>query len=589
MKRLAIAYLIAISTILLGFYAIAELSSPNKHSKSIQLEFANNQSVTYKQAIEAYQYLDSKYRNAKLFTYGKTDSGKPLHLFVISKSKDFNPQSLRAKGYRVVLVNNGIHPGEPCGIDASILLAQEILERKDSLWSYLDSTVICFIPVYNIGGALNRSPFNRANQNGPQDQGFRGNARFLDLNRDFAPMFSLNAFSFAQIFHEWKPDLLIDTHATNGADYQYVMTIISTHHQTLEEPWSKLYMNSMEPFLYMEMQKRGYEMTPYVDPMQDTPESGIAEYVSSPRYTVGYAGAFNTLAFFTETHMFKPFADRVLSTKEFIAAAMKYVHHNGSQIALAKSQSVEITKRKEVFTLSWTLDSTKVTELNFKGFEASYLPSKVTNGKRLFYDRTKPFTKPIPFYRYFTPNITVKKPSYYIVPQAWREVIERLRANNVYMEQVKHDTLMLCGVYYITDYKTYPRPYNGAYLNYNVKVMATSDTIAVMQGDYIVKTNQEANEYIVQMLEPHAPDSFFAWNFFNSILQRKEYFSPYIFEEFAEEWLKKNPELKKEFEHKLATDKTFAASTYAQLSFVYQNSPYSEKSFMRYPVFRSRE
>jgi hypothetical protein len=588
MKRFLFIYLI-----LVLFFVVFVLIYRHLAEKTdsvpirVELRYELNQSLTYPEVIAAYQALDRQHRKAKLLTYGPTDLGKPLHLFVISKSGIFNPDKLRSKGFRIILVNNGIHPGEPCGIDASIKLAQDILENKDGLWKLMDSTVLCIIPVYNVGGAHNRSQFNRANQNGPEEQGFRANAKNLDLNRDFAPMDSRNAQSFAQIFHHWKPHLLIDTHTTNGADYQYIITLIGTHSQGIPPMLGEFCDSKVEPYLYSAMEKSGYEMIPYVDPMGETPESGIQRYISSPRYTTGYGRVFNTITLMTEAHMFKSFSQRVLGTYEFIKTTIKFTDSLGYELQKVKAEANRFVADQKEFVLHWQLDSSKAETIPFKGYEAEFIDSRITGGKRLRYNTEKPFEKEIPFFRHYIPSLTILKPKYYIIPQAWHEVIHRLEINDVCMKRLDRDTLMEVDVYYIDDYKTLPRPYNGHYLHFDLKVRIERQTVQLYMGDYIVPTNQPCNEYIIQMLEPQAYDSFFTWNFFDASLQRKEYFSPYVFEDYAEEMLKNNDKLREEFETKRKNDKEFAANSYAQLNFLYQRSPYFEKSFMRYPVFRA--
>jgi hypothetical protein len=552
----------------------------------IELKYEDNISLTYPEVVKAYQFLDSKYRTAKLLEYGTTDFGYPLHLFVISKTGEFNPKILRDKGFRIVLVNNGIHPGEPCGIDASIKLASDILSKKDELWNYMDSTVVCIIPVYNVGGAHNRSEFNRANQNGPIEQGFRANARNLDLNRDYAPMNSRNAQTFAHIFHHWKPHLLIDTHTTNGADYQYVMTLIPSHPQELPPALGQYYDKVFEPFLYNEMEKSGYDMIPYVSPMGQTPESGLQQYINTPRYTTGYGKSFNTITLMTEAHMFKTFAQRVLSTYEFIKASLNFMHLNGSVVQALKDDADEYISTKTDFVLHWELDISKADTIDFKGYEAEFIDSKITGGKRLRYDREKPYTKKIPYYRHYNPKLTITKPDFYIIPQAWHEAIYRLSINNVQMKRFVADTLIEVEAYYIVNYKTNNQPYNGHYLHYDTEIRVENQTIQFYKGDYIISVNQHVNQYIIEMLEPQAYDSYFAWNFFDPILQRKEYFSPYVFEDYALQMLENDVDLKDEFESKKLTDITFASNARAQLNFLYERSPYFEKSFMRYPVFR---
>lgn len=554
----------------------------------VELRYHENYSVTYDEAIAAYRALDLEHREAKLIKYGPTDFGKPLHLFVISRARVFDPDILRSKGFRVVMVNNGIHPGEPCGVDASIQFARDILSNKNDLWSLMDSTVLCIVPIYNIGGAHNRSQFNRANQNGPDMQGFRANARNLDLNRDYAPMTSRNAQSFAKIFNNWKPNLLIDTHTTNGADYQYVMTLVSTHPQELPPMLGQFYDDVMEPYLFKSMEESGFPMIHYVSPMGQTPESGLQQYMNTPRYTSGYGRMFNTISFMTEAHMFKSFSDRVLATYEFLKASLRFTHQNGLEMADLKRKADDFTTQQSEFVLHWELDKDNEESITFMGFEAEVIDSKITGGKRLRYDRSKPFTKDIPFFRHYKPALTITAPEFYFIPQAWHDVIHRLAINGVQLHRFEKDTVMEVEAYYISDYETRTNwNSNGHQLHSEVNVRTEKQHIQFYQGDYIVPVNQPINQFLIEMLEPQATDSYFAWNFFDSILQRKEYFSTYIFEDFALEMLNSNPELKAEFEEKQRNDKQFAANAYAQLNFLYERSPFFEKGFMRYPIFRS--
>src|ERR1035437_482863 len=176
--------------------------------------------TTYDECITYYKNLSGQHDEIKVLGCGPTDIGKTLHLIVIDKDKDFNRVISYQKGKRVIMINNGIHPGEPDGVDASMMFVRDIV-TKTELHKLLDNVVIIVIPIYNIDGALNRNSVSRVNQNGPENFGFRGNAQNLDLNRDFIKCDSKNARSFEEIFQKWKPDFLIDTHVSDGADYQY--------------------------------------------------------------------------------------------------------------------------------------------------------------------------------------------------------------------------------------------------------------------------------------------------------------------------------------------------------------------------------
>lgn len=566
--------------------SILFLSILTTSKSQVNLKYSENITPTYQEVIDNYKLLDRKHAKAKLITYGPTDSGKPLHLFVISSDKDFSPKSLHKKNKRILLINNGIHPGEPDGIDASLQLADDILNNRNDLSGLLHNTVICIVPVLNIGGALNRSPYNRTNQNGPAEHGFRANAKNQDLNRDFIKLDAENTKSFIQILREWNPDIFIDTHTSNGADYQYVMTIIPTQHNKLHPVVGNFLNVKMVPHLYSALAKTPYEMTPYVQTMGGNIEKGIIGFMDSPRYTSGYTALFNTLGFITETHMFKPYADRVMATYEFIAEVIRFTNVHSNEIGEIRKKAIEETINIKEHVIQWKLDTTKKDSFSFKGYESGYKTSKITGKQRLYYDRDKPYERKIPFYNYYEPAVVVQKPDFYLIPQAWKEVIERLKLNGVQMKQFLKDTTLLVQAYYIEDYSTSQRPNNGRYSHSNIKVRSESQKIDFYKGDFVIETNQVANNLIVQTLEPHAVDSYFSWNFFDAILSRKEYFSGYIFEDYAEEFLNKNPEVRKALDEKKRTDPAFAENVWAQLNFIYEKSPYLEQSYLRLPVYR---
>jgi len=154
------------------------------------------------------------------------------------------------------------------------------------------------------------------------------------------------------------------------------------------------------------------------------------------------------------------------------------------------------------------------------------------------------------------------------------------------MEKLEKDQTFEVELYRIADYKTGERPYEGHYLHRNIEVEKFTQNRIYKKGDFIIYANQPSNRYIVETLEPTAPDSYFAWNFFDGILQQKEYFSPYVFEDLAVEILEKNPDLKTQLEEKKKSDPDFAKNGYAQLDFVYKNSEHYEPTHQIYPVGR---
>jgi hypothetical protein len=544
----------------------------------------SNTTATYQETIAFYDTLATASPMLKLEAQGSTDSGHPLHLAILSKGGTFDPITARQQGKLILFVNNAIHPGEPCGVDASMLLYRDLIEEKNK-HHLLDRLVIVTIPFYNIGGGLNRSSNHRANQIGPHEHGFRGNAKNLDLNRDFIKCDSRNAQTFNKIFTHWQPDIFIDNHTSNGADYQYTMTLIATQADKLDQHLARYMERQMIPELYKKMKDSGWEMTPYVN-VRSTPDEGIAGFLDLPRYASGYAALHNAISFIPETHMLKPFKDRVMSTYAFMYAMIETMHKDYNELKKARANAQRNSMSKDSFALNWTLDFEQESKLLFKGYEAKYKPSKVSGLDRLYYDRDAPYEKEVPFYNDYKTTLKANKPIAYIIPQAYHRVIERLKWNGVEVKQLARDTTIPVSLYRIKKHETVKNPYEGHYLHYNVEIEEEMKNWTFHEGDYIVYVNQPINRYIVETLEPQAPDSFFAWNFFDGILMQKEYFSSYVFEDLAAEMLKKDEELRKALESKRNEDEDFAKNARAQLNFIYQRSPYYEPTFQLYPVGR---
>ena len=547
--------------------------------------YKENKTPQYSEIIEYYRQLDSASRFTKLIEYGPTDSGEPLHLLVIDADMEFDVAKIRARKKSILMINNGIHPGEPDGIDACLRLMTELV-NSDSLREQLSNIVIIMIPVYNIDGAMYRNSTSRVNQDGPESFGFRGNAQNYDLNRDFIKCNSLNARSFTEIFREWDPDVFVDTHVSNGADYQYVMTLIPTQHNKLMAPLGDYLKNTMLPELYEKMAADSFPMCPYVNEIERIPDDGIAGFLDLGRYSTGYTAMFNTLGFMPETHMLKPYPQRVESTYALLKVYIDYVHRHSNEILSVRAEAKAITKNANTFSINWQLDTAQYEEFMFSGYTAKYKMSEVSGLERLYYDRNAPFQKNIAFYDNYNTTISVKAPKAYIIPAAWKEVIERLKWNKIEMSQISEDTIMELEMYYIDGFKNTDHPFEGHYLHSNIQVHTEIQKIQLHKGDYIVYLNQDANYYIVQTLEPQAPDSFFAWGFFDAIMQQKEWFSDYVFEDVAAELLKEDPSLRKQLEDAIANDPSMKTDTNAQLAFVFQHSKYRELSYQRYPVGR---
>ena len=561
------------------------------------------QSPAYADIISWWQQLDKQSDYIKMMPMGMSDAGFPLHLVLVSADKDFSIPSLKKKNKRIILVMNGIHPGEPDGIDASMVLCRNIsnglynhaAERKSgggrtavAKPDYLlpDNVVLAIIPVYNIGGCLNSSANYRIDQNGPEEKGFRGNSENLDLNRDFIKSDSKEARSFAEIFHLLDPDVFVDNHVSDGADYQHVMTLLTTQHNKLGGDMGQYLDSLFEPALYGMMKAKGFDLVPYVNSFGDTPETGWPEYWDSPRYSSGYATLWQTFAFVPETHMLKPYKQRVEATRSLMECFIEFTSANSEKIKTIREQARELVKTQTVFPIAWSLDKSTYKEITFLGYEAGHKPSEVSGLPRLYYDRNKPFEKKVKIFNYYAVKNVIIRPKAYIIPQGWWKVIELLQLNKVNMRRLTHDSLVTVRAYHIDDYKTAPRQYEMHHPNSEVKISSTVKQVQFHTGDWFIPFNQVANRFLLETLEPQGEDSYFSWNFFDAILGQKEGYSGYSFEDIAADFLQKNPSARKELEDKKSTDTAFAKDGRAQLNFVYQHSPYFETNYMNYPVYR---
>ena len=533
-----------------------------------------NQTVTYEEMVKYYDDLAKNFQTISIKNFGKDDNGEPIKVVVFNNTK--------SKKNPVILINNGIHPGEPDGIDATMMLMRDLATGKIKT----NNLKIAAIQCYNISGMLRRGSFSRANQNGPEEYGFRGNARNFDLNRDFIKNDTENSKAFQEIFQHFKPIYFIDNHVSNGADYQYLFTYISTNKERLGRKLGDYFNQKMQPQILREIEKKGILSTPYVNIHGDSPDDGFPAFMDSPRYATGYTTLFNTLGTVAETHMLKPYKDRVRATYEYMLSSINDVEKNVAEIQKLMSESFTELQPGKKYPIQWKIDSTKFQLIDFNGFEAGKKTSEVSGKPRLFYDRTKPFTRKVKFFNEYKPTKEITIPSYYVIPKSENKVIEFLTRNNIEIQPISKDSLMNVEVYKVADFKTVKNPYEGHYLHYDTKVNKINKNVKFRKGDYLVSTKQEGVKYLLETLEPEATDSFFNWNFFDAILGQKEYFSEYVFEDTAAELLKKNPQLKSEFEKKKAADKKFAEDGNAQLDWVYKNSEYYEGSVGLYPIYR---
>ncbi|KQX00398.1 peptidase M14 [Massilia sp. Root418] len=544
-----------------------------------------NQTTLWTDCIAFYEELARRFPQVLRFEQiGVSDGGIPVHRGVVSADGVFGREEIKAAGRTVFFNNNGIHPGEPEGVDSCMAMVRDFCYDPARL-AALGETVFLFIPVYNVDGCLNRANTSRVNQDGPEQFGFRGNSRHLDLNRDFVKCDSLNAKLFNQLIATWQPDVMVDTHTSNGADYPYTMTLIHTQADKLGYGLGPFLRNTMLPAIYAEMDKRGWPTCPYVNPVQDTPDDGIAEFLEIPRFSTGFAALHHVIGFMPETHMLKPFADRYESMRALVETTLAFTVQHGAEIKRLRAEAKAEGRKQAAWPVMWQMDENNPATFRFKGYAARRHPSVIGNYTRLSYDRSQAWEKDIAYYNSFPASVTVRAPKAYVVPQQWREAIERLQWNGVQMTRVDAARTVEAQYYHIASVQSRPTAYEGHMFHDGVEVEARTGTFQLNVGDYIVPLDQDHARYAVETLEPQGHDSFFRWGFFNSVLEKKEAFSDYVFEDLALEMLETEPELKAKFEAWKLANPALLSDQDAVLHFIFHNGKrHAEPEWRRYPV-----
>src|SRR5262249_32551413 len=153
-------------------------------------------------------------------------------------------------------------------------------------------------------------------------------------------------------------------------------------------------------------------------------------------------------------HMLKPYDQRVKATYALMQCFIDFTNKNGETIRRLRDMTNNIEKAQQEFPISWSLDRSKSDTILYKGYTAGRKTSEVSGLPRLYYDRSKPFEKRVPFFNYYKTQRTIQKPAAYIIPQGWWRVIDLLKLNKIEMRQFSKDTSMEVHVYHIDDYKT---------------------------------------------------------------------------------------------------------------------------------------
>lgn len=525
-------------------------------------------------------------------SFGKSPQGRDLPLLIVDKKGLTTPKDIKESGNAVLLVQACIHSGESDGKDAGLMLLRDILS-KPAYTSLLDHVTILFIPIFNVDGHERFGPYNRINQNGPEEMGWRTTAQNLNLNRDYLKADAPEMQAWLRLYNAWLPDFFIDCHVTDGADYQYVLTYALETNGDMDDRLSKWTEEVCEPYLVNQMKKNGYPIFPYVEFRRwHDPRSGLMCRVAPPMLSQGYCAIQNRPGLLIETHMLKPYKQRVEATYSMIRLVIELLNKERTSLKKLEADADTFTSspefRKTSLPVSWDESLTDSTMTDFLGFEYTIDTSDVSGGLWFRYDNTKPATWKIPMFRKNTPDRLVKLPEAYIIPAEWSIIIDRLKLHGVNVRYLEKDVAIRTSLLHFEQVKWQGRAYEGRVkVSYTLKDSLQEYTFP--KGSAVVDMNQRTAMVIAHLLEPASPDSYASWGFFNSSMEIKEYFESYVMETEARKMMEANPELKKEFEKKKAEDPKFAQDPEAILWWFYSKSPWWDSHLNVYPVGRILE
>ncbi len=545
------------------------------------------ESPEYDEAIAYFQKIADNSEYAKLIEIGVSPQGRSIKCLIVSKDKAFTHEKARELKKPIILIQNGTHPGEIMGMDASMILLREILITKEKE-SLIDNTILLVIPVVSPDGHCRRSPYGRINQIGPKEMGWRVTAQNLNLNRDYLKADAPEMRAFLKLYSEWLPEMFIDNHSTDGADFQYHITYTIEKHENVPPFMAKWATDVYSPYLKRRVEEEGYLISPFVGFLEGDVKNGMRDWIPIPRFSNGYAVIQNRPGMLIESHVLKTYRDRVYSTKAALQAVVELYNAHPTEIMELVKRTDEYVREKYVVNnepYPLTFKRTKEhTTYKYKGIEYEMKYSPITGDSVKVYTGEK-FEKEVPYYNHGVADETVLLPNGYLIPKEWNSIIAIMKMHGIEIEELKENKRYAVEKYKFSNVKYREKPYEGRFLpSYDFDMYR--DTVTVSSGDYYVPIDQRAFTVAAHALEPNGPDSFAGWGYFNIIFEQKEYYEDYAMEPVARKMLNEDPELKKEFETKLKTDEAFRNDPRARLDYFYERSPYYDKAYLQYPVMR---
>ncbi len=536
--------------------------------------------------------------------FGLTGEGRELDIVVASKDGVFDPARLHAIKRPIVLVQNSIHAGEMDGKDACLALLRDMVITKSQA-SLLDRAVFVFIPMYNADGHERRSPFNRINQDGPDEMGWRGNGTNLNLNRDYLKAQTPETRAFMKMFHQWLPDFFVDDHVTDGSDYQYDVTFTIDDGPNVHGPMARWIDQTVTPELKQRVDATGHLASPtYITLVDDAdPSRGLGFNDDPPRFSTGYMVLENRPGMLVEMHMLKDYRTRVTGNYQILRALLQVVNREADKLITLNADADAEARRLGAHPLGnqqfplrvgWNGETTPFL---FRGYMYTRQLSEVSGTMWVAYTH-EPWNVSLPMASGFKVTASVVPPAAYIVPRQWTQVIDVLSAHQVEVQRTTAPWTGTVERYHCSGMQWQRFPFEGRHPLFAGEGAGkepghfghcdlVTESVTYPAGSVVVPLNQRLSKVAIQWLEPQAPDSALAWGFFDSIFEQREYGEAYVLEKLSRTMMEKDPKLKAEFERKIESDPKFAADPRARLEFFYDRSPWFDANRVGlYPVGR---
>lgn len=520
----------------------------------------------------------------RLTSIGLSPEGREIWMVIASRDRAFGPDALAATGKPLLLAQAGIHSGEIDGKDAGMMLLRDMTARgtKSDL---LDRANFLFVPIFSVDAHERFSRFTRLNQRGPVEAGWRTTARNLNLNRDYGNCDSAEMRAMVRTLVEYEPDLYLDLHVTDGADYQYDITWGYNGRHAHSPAIAAWLDERLTPRVERDLRAMGHVPGPLVFLRDEADLSkGNVGWTAGVKFSNGYGDARHLPTVLVENHSLKPYDQRVLGTYVLLEAALRALGEDGS--SLRRAIEADRARRPAEVPLAWGMpaDGAAPALVDFLGIESRLVPSPITGRSRVEWTG-RPITARIPHLTASRPTLAAKRAKAYWVPAAWTDVIERLSLHGIRMERLAYPREADVEAFRIVEAELGKSVVEGR-VPIAPKLRPERRRMSFAPGSARVPTDQPLGDLAALLLEPEAPDSYLRCGFFAEVLQRTEYAEGYILEPMAERMLAEDEGLRREFEAKLAGDAAFADDPGARIDWFYRRTPYFDEAWRLYPVAR---